>query len=132
MHKFQKRYFALTLLLFLIEVVIALFAHDQIIRPYGGDLLVVILLYCLIKSFINYSANLTALSVLLFSYLVETLQYFNLVYHMGLADSKAAHILIGNYFSWLDILAYTLGISVVIGIEKLRLQTIEIRVKPAS
>ena len=118
MYKFQKQYFVLTLILSLIEILIALFARDQVIRPYGGDLLVVILLYCLIKSVINYSVNLTALSVLMFSYLVETLQFFNVVNQIGLADSKIANILIGNSFSWFDILAYTLGILLVLGIEK--------------
>jgi hypothetical protein len=118
MYKFQKQYFALTLVLFLIEIFIALFARDQVIRPYGGDLLVVILLFCLIKSVINFPVTLTALGVLLFSYLVETLQFFNVVNHIGLANSKTANILIGNSFSWLDILAYTLGILLVLGIEK--------------
>ena len=115
---FHNTYFILSILLFLIEIFIALFARDQVIRPYGGDLLVVILLYCLIKSVINFPVTLTALGVLLFSYLVETLQFFNVVNHIGLANSKTANILIGNSFSWLDILAYTLGILLVLGIEK--------------
>jgi Protein of unknown function (DUF2809) len=118
---FCKKYFILTLLLFLTEVLIALFAHDKIIRPYFGDLLVVILLYCLVKSFLSSSITITALSVLLFSYLVETLQYFHLVHRLGLGHSKIANIIIGNYFAWMDILAYTLGILIVFGIENLSL-----------
>ena len=47
---FRKTYFILSILLFIIEVLIALFAHDEFIRPYVGDLLVVVLLYCLVKS----------------------------------------------------------------------------------
>lgn len=117
---FHKTYFILSILLFIIEVFIALFTNDEIIRPYGGDLLVVILLYCLIKSVINLPVTPTALAVLLFSYLVETLQFFNVVNHIGLANSKIANILIGNSFSWFDILAYTLGILLVFGIEKLK------------
>ncbi len=120
---FSKKYLILTLLLFLTEVLIALFAHDKIIRPYFGDLLVVILLYCLVKSFINWSITITALSALLFSYLVETLQYFHLVHRLGLDHSKIANIVIGNYFAWADILAYTLGILIVLGIEKLNLSS---------
>ncbi len=38
---FNKSYAALTLILFTVEVVIALFVHDHIIRPYLGDVLVV-------------------------------------------------------------------------------------------
>ena len=38
------------LLLFLIELFIALFVHDTFVRPYFGDVLVVILLWCIIKT----------------------------------------------------------------------------------
>ncbi len=118
---FQSKYFILTLLLLLTEVLIALFVHDEIVRPYIGDLLVVILLYCLVRSFLNLQITSTAFSVLLFSYLVETLQYFRLVHHLGLDHSKIANIIIGNYFTWVDILAYTLGILIVLGIERLNI-----------
>ncbi|MFT5385169.1 MAG: hypothetical protein ACI81W_002574, partial [Saprospiraceae bacterium] len=40
----------MTAFLFLIEVGIAVFIQDRIIRPYIGDLLVVILIYCFIRS----------------------------------------------------------------------------------
>jgi len=33
-------------MLLLIEILIALFVHDEFIRPYVGDALVVIVLYC--------------------------------------------------------------------------------------
>ena len=118
---FNKAYFILTIFLFITEVLIALYVHDDIIRPYFGDLLVVILLYCFVKSFLNWSTLTTALSVLAFSYLIETLQYFNIVQHLGLGDSTIANVVIGNYFTWVDILAYTLGVLVVLGIEKIKL-----------
>lgn len=117
MFELHKKYFLLTLLLFFVEVIIAVFVHDSIIRPYVGDLLVVILLYCAVKSIIHAPVQVTAYGVLLFSYLVEALQYFNIVHHLGLADSQIANIIIGNYFSWIDILAYTLGTVLVISIE---------------
>ncbi len=119
MFQFNKRYFALTILLFITEVVIAAYAHDSLIRPYGGDFLVVILIYCFVKSFVNTPVIITALCVLLFAYTVEVSQYFKLVVHLGLKDSKLANILLGNSFSFTDILAYTLGILLVIIIEKM-------------
>jgi len=121
MFKLYKRYFILSILLFITEVLIALFAHDDIIRPYVGDFLVVILLYCLVKSVIDLPVTTTAIFVLLFSYVVETLQYFNIVQHLGLAHSSLANIIIGNFFTWIDILAYTLGILLVLVLEKLKL-----------
>ena len=116
--KFQPKYFILTLLLLSIEICIAVFVHDNFIRPYIGDVLVVILIYCFIKSFFNLPTLTTAISVLLFSFLIETLQYFKVVNLLGLQNSKIARIIIGTSFAWQDIIAYIVGISIVILVEK--------------
>lgn len=115
--KFNPRYFVYTILLFVTEVLIALFVHDQFIRPYVGDFLVVILIYCFVKSFLNTPVVPTAIAVLLFAYLVELLQYFHIVEVLGLQHSRAARIIIGSSFEWQDILAYTLGILAVVLVE---------------
>ena len=116
--KFSPFYAFSTLLLFITEVLIALFVHDQFIRPYIGDFLVVILIYCFVKSFLNTPVVPTALGVLVFAYTVELLQYFRIVELLGLQHSKAARIIIGSSFEWQDLLAYTLGILVVVLVEK--------------
>ncbi len=118
--RFSPLYFCLTVLLFVIEVLIAAYLHDEFIRPYAGDFLVVILIYCFVRSFVQAPVVPVALAVLAFSYLVETLQYFNLVKLLGLEHSRIANIVIGNYFTWVDIIAYTLGIAFTIFIEKVR------------
>jgi hypothetical protein len=118
MFKFQKKYFIFTILLFLTEVIIALFVDDAIIRPYIGDTLVVILIYCGVKSFFDFSVIPLAIGVLLFSYTIEILQYFNLVHMLGLQESKLARIVIGNSFAWGDIIAYTLGFVIILWLEK--------------
>jgi len=117
MQGFYGRYFIAAIILLGIEVLIAAFTHDAIIRPYIGDLLVVILLYCLVKSFFNTRVRATALSVLLFSYAVEILQYFHIVRILGLEKFRMARILIGTSFAWTDIWMYTLGIGLVLLIE---------------
>jgi hypothetical protein len=117
MFKLNLPYLSLAIILFIIEVLIALYVHDSIIRPFGGDYLVVILLYCLLKGFVDLPVRQSALIVLLFSYLVEGLQYLQIVHHLGLDDSKLANIVIGNYFSWVDILCYSLGIITVLIVE---------------
>jgi hypothetical protein len=115
--RFAKKYFFVAGLLFITEISIALFLHDNFIRPYVGDYLVVILIYCFFMSFVAAPIWKIAFATLLFSYLIETLQYFNLVGILGLQDSRIANIIIGNSFAWADILAYTLGVFTVIGIE---------------
>ena len=118
MFKFQWKYFVLAILLFLAEVLIAYYMHDKIIRPYVGDLLVVILIYCFIKSFVNISVTKAAIFVLLFAYVIELLQYLNMIKFLGLQKSRMANIVLGNYFEWIDLVAYTAGIAIVILIEK--------------
>jgi hypothetical protein len=111
----------LAVLLLATEVLIALYMHDTLIRPYGGDFLIVILLYCLVKSFVNLPVLLTAIWVLAYAYCVEISQYFHLLSLLGLQNSKLAKILLGTSFSFMDILAYTLGITLVIVVENLRI-----------
>jgi len=116
--KFQLNYFLFTLLLLLIEICIALFVHDNFIRPYIGDVLVVILLYCFIKSFFDFPVLPTAVAVLFFSFIIETLQYFNIIDLLGLQNYTLARVIIGTSFSWEDIIAYIIGILLVLLVER--------------
>lgn len=117
MLKFDKPYFLLFCLLFIIEVLIALYVHDNIVRPYIGDLLVVIFIYCFIRSFLNLKVIHTTIFVLLFSFGVELLQYFTIVEKLGLEKSKVASTVIGTSFEWIDILCYVAGICIVLLVE---------------
>ena len=118
--RFHQGYFLLTLLLFIVEILIALYVRDAIVRPYGGDFLVVILLYFFVKTFLEIADWKAALGVLLFAYLVEILQHFQSVKTLGLQGNHLAEIVIGTGFSWWDMIAYTAGILVIWGIEKSR------------
>ncbi|WPU96679.1 DUF2809 domain-containing protein [Mucilaginibacter sabulilitoris] len=115
-------YFISALLLLLIEVCIGKYAHDNLIRPYGGDFLVVILIYCMVKSFWNAPVIKAAALVLLFAYAVEVSQYFHLVALLHLQHSATALMVLGSAFSWMDMFCYTLGIALVIIVEKIRLR----------
>lgn len=118
MFRFNTRYFLLSVIILGVEIFIAACMNDRIIRPYGGDFLVVILLYCLVRTILDTSILPTALAVLLFAYLIETLQYFRLADHLGLKPHSLPRILLGDYFTWTDIFSYTLGIATVIVLEK--------------
>lgn len=117
MWHFNKTYFRLTIILFLIEVAIALFIKDRFIRPYLGDVLVVILIYCFVKSLVKISVRKAALGVLLFAFCIEILQYINIVQKLKLQHNTVAKTVIGTSFSWEDILAYLAGIFIVIAVE---------------
>ena len=118
MLKFNKTYFGLTVLLFVAEVLIAVFVHDNFIRPYVGDVLVVILIYCFVKSFLNLPKFVLAIGVLLFAFAIEFLQYIKIVHVLGLEKSELMRTVIGTSFAWLDLLAYVVGIGIVLMIKK--------------
>ncbi len=120
---FNKKFLLLTLLLFITEVLIALYVRDRLVRPYGGDYLVVILIYCFVRTFLKAPVLPVAIGVLLFSYLIETLQYFRLVDRLGLEHNVIAKTVIGYGFSWIDMLAYTLGIITILLISRFQKQT---------
>ncbi len=116
--RFNKKYFASAILLFFVEVVIALFIHDKFIRPYVGDVLVVILIYCALKSVFAVSKLKTALGVLLFAFAVETSQYLGLIFTLGWEHSALASAIIGTSFAWEDIWAYIIGFLSIVFAEK--------------
>jgi hypothetical protein len=119
MLRINIHYFMLTLVLTTVEMYIGAKMHDAIIRPYGGDFLIVIWLYCLIRSFFRGPAWPTALAVLVFAYAVETLQYFHWADRLGFKKPSLMRTLMGVEFTWVDILSYTLGIGLVLGLEAL-------------
>lgn len=117
MFTLNKKYFYFTLILFLIEICIAVFINDSFIRPFIGDVLVVILIYCFVRAFFNIHSSIVALSVFAFSCIIEILQHFNFVNKLGLQNNKIVAVALGNIFDWKDIIAYTIGIIVVLWLE---------------
>lgn len=116
--RFDLKSLLVFLLIFVLEVLIALFVKDKIIRPYGGDVLVVILMYYFVKSFIRIKPLYLVIGVLSFAYAIEIGQYFNLVDVLGMQDNKIMRIVIGSSFSWGDMLAYTVGAVACLLIDK--------------
>lgn len=96
-------------ILLLIEILIALYVRDSFIRPYGGDILVTILICCFVRMIIPEKISFLPLWVFLFAVCVEVLQYFDIVSILGLSHIKFFVILIGNSFSVIDIVCYGVG-----------------------
>lgn len=117
---YKKRNFIIFILLLLIEIIIALFVHDNFIRPYIGDVLVIAVIYFFIKS-ITSSIKYVAIYVLLFAVLIEIGQYFNMVLILDLENNKFFKILLGSTFDWKDIFCYIIGCIILLVFEKLNL-----------
>jgi len=118
MFRFHIKSFIIALIIFILEVLIALYVHDAIIRPYVSDILVVIFIYYFIKAFINTKAINIAIFTLIFSFVVEILQYFNFIEMIVLGHNKAVRIIIGTSFSWIDLLCYFIGFVLLFLIDK--------------
>lgn len=112
--------YGLAFMLFLIiEVIIAIYIHDNFIRPYVGDMLVVIVVYCFIRIFIPEKCSLVPLYVFLFAAFVEGLQYFELVKRLGLENCTFLRIVIGSVFDWKDIICYGVGCVILWAYERI-------------
>ncbi|OBX22908.1 MULTISPECIES: ribosomal maturation YjgA family protein [Bizionia] len=120
---FNRIYFLGFVILFIIEGLIAYFLKTGFIRHTFGDFLIVILLYCFAKSFINAKPIPVALAVLLFAFIIEFLQLGNLLEHLNQQDNTFAILILGSTFHVSDLIAYTLGIVTVL-IFELKLKTL--------
>ncbi len=118
--RFRFIYFALFLLILTVEVLIALFARDSIIRPFAGDVLVIVLIYYFLRIFLNYAPLKLALGVLIFAFVIEILQYFDYVKLLGLEKNRILSVMLGRTFERLDFAAYFAGFLLIIVGEKLR------------
>lgn len=87
---FKRRivYALIALGLLAVEVLIALFVHDNFIRPYVGDVLVTVLICAFLRIFIPKGVKLLPLYVFVFAAGVEILQYFHIVEVLGLSDNR--------------------------------------------
>ena len=111
--RFSKKYAVLSAGLFAVEICIALFMHDSLVRPFIGDMLVVILIFTVCRSVIEANHFLLALCVLIFSFAIEIGQYFNLISMLGLQHIRLARIVIGTTYDFHDLLAYGAGVLLV-------------------
>ncbi|MEJ5050947.1 DUF2809 domain-containing protein [Chryseobacterium culicis] len=108
--QFSLKYLLLTVFIFLVEVLIATKLSDIFfIRAYLGDVIVVMLLFTFVKSFVKINDQKLILGILIFSFLVEFAQYFNIAEKLGFRPGSLMYIVIGNSFSWIDNLCYTVG-----------------------
>ena len=116
---FNKKYLLLTTLIFAIEVFIGLFIRDTLIRPFVGDVLVVVLIYCFVRIFLNNTYWKLAFGVFLFACVIEILQYFDYVALLHLENYRIISVILGRTFEWLDFIAYLTGLLFILAVEKI-------------
>jgi DNA integrity scanning protein DisA with diadenylate cyclase activity len=116
--KFNLKNFLIAIAIFLTEILIATKLKDIFfVRAYLGDVLVVMLMYYFIKSFISFEPVKLITGIFIFSCLIEILQYFHFGELLGFKDNRIMMIVLGNSFSWIDILCYFAGCVILYFIE---------------
>ena len=92
--------------LLLVEICIALFVHDDFIRPYVGDVLVTVLLCCLSRAV--FPKLHPALPVFGVSLAAELWQWLGLTKRLGL-EGTVLGVILGTTADWKDIMCYGMG-----------------------
>lgn len=105
------------IIILIVEVFIALYVHDNVIRPYVGDILVIICIYLLLRTIIPEKIKYLSLYVLILAIAVEIMQYFNFTYILSL-QNKILKVALGSTFDIKDIVCYVIGYIIIILFEQ--------------
>lgn len=107
---FRKRliFLAVFVFLFFVEVLIALYVHDDFVRPYVGDMIVTVVVWAFARIVFPDRFKLMSLYVMIFAILVEVGQYFNYVDLLGITNPILVTMM-GTSFAWADIACYAVG-----------------------
>ena len=115
--RFDLRYFILFLILLAVEISIAVWIHDDFVRPFAGDILVVGLVYCFVRSFCGITMEYALIATLAFAFTVEFLQLLHLPARLDI-KSKVLLTVLGTSFSWIDLLCYLVGGALIVLTER--------------
>lgn len=118
--RLHRGYAALTIALLAIELAIALFLNDPIIRPYVGDALAVVLVYAGLRTVTRLPVVPAALIAFAVAVVIEFGQYFHLLKAIGLDHNRFARMILGNGFDPKDFIAYASGAIAVLLVERYR------------
>lgn len=113
----RTAYALAAIVLFVVEVLIALFVRDAFVRPYLGDVLAVMLVYTVLRAATPLEVASALGIALAIALVIEVAQALNLLGALGLADDRFARIVLGGAFDMLDIAAYCAGGAAVLAVE---------------
>lgn len=122
----RKIYFTLFVLSLFVEIVIGLYIRDNFVRPYIGDVLVIIVMASLLRMFFVDKPKYLGIYVTLFAILVEIMQYYHLDRILNVQGTFFG-VLIGATFDWKDILCYVIGGIIFVGCERILQSNVNFR-----
>jgi hypothetical protein len=95
-------------------------AHLGWLRGFGGDVLAVIWLYCVLRAALDAPAHWLAATALGCGLLIEFGQYLAATFHWQIGN-RALRIVLGATPDWLDVLAYCIGFVLILAARQTRL-----------
>jgi len=117
---FHPRYAMAAAVVLAAEIAIALYLHDAVIRPYGGDILAVILVYLGLRAVTPMTVRPALLLALIIAFAIEFAQLFHLLDRLGLGHNRLARIVLGGVFDLKDLACYIAGAALTAAVEALR------------
>jgi hypothetical protein len=115
----RRTYLIAALILFAIEVLIALFVRDAFIRPYIGDVLAVAFVYTALRAAMPLGLIPALATTLAIAVAIEIAQALNFLDAIGLRDNTITRTILGGVFDWADLIAYGAGAVIILVIERI-------------
>ena len=109
-------YAAIFVILLAVEILIGMYVHDSFVRPYIGDMLVVILLWAAVRMIIPYEIVWLSGAIYIFSVIVELTQLIPLVDFLKI-ENRLIRVIMGTSFAYADLFAYAAGCAVTVVID---------------
>lgn len=107
---FRPGYLVVATALFVVEVAIARgYIPGAFVRNSVGDVLVIPLLYFFLRGVTKSTSSVALVVGLAAGLTAEVLQYLHLADLLGLKKGSLPYIVLGNTFSWSDLLMYSIG-----------------------
>lgn len=97
-----------------IEVLIALFVHDALVRPYFGDVLAVVCVYFFARIFLPEKPRYLSVFVTVFAFAVELVQLTPL----SEALPSPLSVIVGGTFDFADLACYLVGGAICFLVDK--------------
>jgi len=98
-------------------VVIALYVRDRFVRPYLGDVLAVVLVYCGLRAVFPVRPLSAALLAFAIGAVIEIGQAVHVLDLLGV-HNRVIRVVLGGSFEWLDFLAYAAGATIALLVDR--------------
>ena len=117
MFQFKPKYFVSALILAVAVYFLANNTQTVFLQQYVKDIALILFIYCFVRGLFRFNAPQVLGFSLFACFLLKLLQVTNFFGWIGIQDQHFLQILIGNVYSWWDILSYTIGFLVLIALD---------------